>query len=145
MYLRIISYLIFAILVTGCKTSAVVDEPALETNIALPDWVDNPEYPGYVGITTSAQPQQMGGIEAQRRVAEMLARAEISRIKSSSVQSRSTIVTTSSNAGVNISSDDLRRVSSAQALRLNDVKIIEEWTHPETGELYMWLAYPVTP
>ena len=94
-------------------------------------------------MTASAKPQQMGGIDAQRRVAHMLARAEISRIKSSSVQSASTVETISSNKGVTINADDFRRVSTVQALRLNDVKVLDEWTHPETGELYMWLAYPI--
>ena len=87
----------------------------------------------------------MGGIEAQRRVARMLARAEMARIKSASVQAQSTSEITSSSSGVKISSDDFRRVSTMQALQLNDVKLVEEWTHPDTGELYMWLVYPVYP
>lgn len=139
--MRLYSYLLLAIFATGCNTVSQTKE----SNIELPKWIDNPEYPGYVGITASAQPQQMGGIEAQRRVAHMLARAELARVRSTAVQSKSRIETTSSNSGVTISSDDFRRASTAQALQLNDVKVIEEWTHPETGELFIWLAYPVTP
>ncbi|MBC8211221.1 MAG: hypothetical protein H8E21_09130 [Gammaproteobacteria bacterium] len=139
--MRIFPYLLLAIFVTGCST---VNQPT-ETTIALPTWVDNPEYPGHIGITASALPQQKGGIEAQRRVAKILARAEMSRFKSASVESQSRIATTSSTSGgVKISADDFKRVSTVGALQLNDVKVIQEWTHPETGELFMWLAYPMT-
>lgn len=139
--MRIPLLILTIILISGCNSATVPNQ----SQVALPKWIDNPEYPGYVGITASAQPQRMGGIEAQRRVAHMLARAEMARVRSTSVQSKSRIETTVSNTGVKISSDDFRRASTAQALQLNDVKVIEEWTHPETGELFLWLAYPVTP
>jgi hypothetical protein len=133
--------ILISVFIAACNTATVQNK----SDVILPKWIEEPAYPGHVAITTSAQPQQMGGIDAQRRVAHMLARAEMARIKSSSVQSRSTTEITSSSSGVTINADDLRRISSIQALRLNDVKVIEEWIHPESGELYMWLAYPVDP
>lgn len=139
--LRIPLLILSILLISGCNSATVREQ----SGVALPKWIDNPEYPGYVGITASAQPQQMGGIEAQRRVAHMLARAEMARVRSTSVQSDTRIETTASKSGVTINADDFRRASTAQALQLNDVKVIEEWTHPETGELFIWLAYPVTP
>jgi hypothetical protein len=138
--LRIIVLIIISILLIACKTAPT----PYEQTVMHPEWIDNPDYAGYIGITTSAQPQQMGGIDAQRRVARVLARAEISRIKSTSVESTSTFETNSSNKGFTVSAEGFDRISTAQALRFNDVKVVEEWTHPETGELFMWLAYPMS-
>ena len=114
-----------------------------EQGIQLPDWYYNPTVPGFVGVTASAKPQSMGGLEGQRRTAVMIARAEMARMKSVQVESTSLTSITSSGSGVQFSNEDMQRRGSVQMLQLGDVVIKDEWVHPETKELFLWLVYPV--
>ena len=114
-----------------------------QAEVPLPGWVDNPSAPGYVGVVSSAMPQPIGGIEGQRRVALLAARAEMARMQSAQASGTNLTSITASSDRVKISSEDFRRVSSAQALSLYDVSVREQWLHPVTGELFLWLVYPV--
>lgn len=131
---------LFALLVSGCNTVPVSQGGDVE----LPFWYDNPSYHGYIGVTASAPPQSIGGLEGQRRAALLIARAEMARMKGVQVQSLSLTSTTSTSSGVTFSNEDFRRAGSTQLLQLNNVVVRDEWVHPETGELFLWLVYPVS-
>ena len=124
---------------SSCSTGPVSPVGGVE----LPAWYYDPSYPGYIGVTASAPPQSMGGLEGQRRAALLIARAEMARMKSAQVQSLSQTSTTTTSSGVTFSNEDFRRVGSTQLLQLGNVEIKDEWIHPETGELFLWLVYPV--
>lgn len=124
---------------SACGTGPV----AQNGDVQLPAWYDDPSYPGYIGVIASAPPQSMGGLEGQRRAALLLARAEMARMKSVQVQSLSLTSTTTTGSGVTFSNEDFRRVGSTQLLQLNNVVVKDEWIHPQTGELFLWLVYPV--
>lgn len=130
---------LFALLVSGCSSG-----PVSQGNVELPAWYEDPSYPGYIGVTASAPPQSMGGLEGQRRAALLIARAEMARMKSVQVQSLSLTSTTVTGSGVTFSNEDFRRAGSTQLLQLNNVEVRDEWMHPETGELFLWLVYPVS-
>ena len=126
-----------ALLVGGCATESKIKQQS------LPEWFYNPHTPGYVGVASSAPTQKMGGLEGQRRYAILKARAEMARMQNVQVQSESNISQKVSNSGVKVSYDDFRKLSSAQTLDLYNVEIKDEWVNPETGELFLWLSYPV--
>ena len=128
------------LLLAGCNTMP----ESQGGDVELPAWYNDPSLPGYIGVTASAPPQSMGGLEGQRRAALLIARAEMARMKSVQVQSLSQSSTTTTGSGVTYSNDDFRRAGSTQLLQLNNVVIKDEWIHPETGELFLWLVYPVS-
>jgi hypothetical protein len=129
----------FVLFLSGCNTVPV----SQGGDVDLPVWYDDPSLPGYVGVTASAPPQSIGGLEGQRRAALLIARAEMARMKSVQVQSLSQSSTTTTSSGVTFSNEDFRRVGSTQLLQLNNVVVKDEWINPETGELFLWLVYPV--
>ena len=129
---------LLALLLSSCSTG-----PASPGGVQYPAWYEDPSYPGYIGVTASAPPQSMGGLEGQRRAALLIARAEMARMKSVQVQSLSLSSTTTTAAGVTFSNEDFRLAGSTQILQLNNVVVKDEWINPETGELFLWLVYPV--
>jgi hypothetical protein len=130
----------FALFISGCNTVPV----SQGSDVQLPAWYDDPSLPGYIGVTSSAPPQSMGGLEGQRRAALLIARAEMARMKSVQVQSLSQSSTTTTSSGVTFSNEDFRRAGSTQLLQLNNVVVRDEWIHPQTGEMFLWLVYPVS-
>lgn len=134
------SCLVTALVLQGCASSS--SHPADNPSSRLPAWILNPDKPGFISVVGSAPRQDMGGTQAQYRVAMMKARQELAqmvrvRIKSTtemSVEDRGGKV--SREAGV-----DTGMQSSAE-LNLDSARVIEEWTDPEDGKLYIWLALP---
>jgi len=96
-----------------------------------------------MGVTSSAPVQKMGGIDGQRRYALLRARAEMARMQNVHVQSKSETFQEISSSGVKFNYDDYKKLSSSQALDLYNVVIKKEWINPETGELFLWLTYPI--
>lgn len=107
--------------------------------VELPDWFYNPDIPGYIGISTTAAPQSFGGLEAQQRVAESKARAELGRMARVQVQSKN-LIRKSDQEGVDMRTDS--RLSSAEILDLSRMEVREQWLHPTTGDLYIWVLLP---
>ncbi len=141
-WLRVLTHpFLLLLFLSACSSGPAIQESRVE----LPFWYENPSYPGYIGVTASAMPQKIGGIEGQRRAALLMARAEMAKMKNVQVQSLSETVTTTTNSGVRFSNEDYRRIGSTQALQLYNVVVKDEWIHPETGELFLWLVYPVSP
>lgn len=108
-----------------------------------PYWVQNPTKEGYLSVVGSAKVQKRGGLSIQERVALLTARAELSRIYHSHVKSSSTTSIESSKRGNSLQSDSSTTVQSSSALRLSDAVILKKWTHPDTKELFLWLALPL--
>lgn len=107
--------------------------------VELPNWFHDPDIPGYIGISATAAPQSFGGIEAQQRVAESKARAELGRMARVQVQSRN-LVRKSDQEGVDMQTAS--RLSSAEMLDLSRMEVREQWLHPTTGDLYIWVLVP---
>ncbi|MCW8956545.1 MAG: hypothetical protein OQL09_06650 [Gammaproteobacteria bacterium] len=125
----LITTLLSACMGTGSKIAGV--QP--------PDWFHNPDIPGYIGFSAKAAPQSFGGIEAQQRVAESKARAELGRMARVQVQSRN-LVRKSDQEGVDMQTAS--RLSSAEMLDLSRMEVREQWLHPVTGDLYIWVLLP---
>jgi hypothetical protein len=129
-------------LLAGCVSNSV--KTGTNTGSNLPDWFYNPHYKGYMGITSSAPVQKMGGIEGQRRVALLKARAELARMQNVQVEARSKTFREVSKQGVKFNYEDYKKLSTAQGLDLYNVSIKDEWIDTNTGELYLWLIYPIS-
>ena len=121
-------------LLTACMGSG-----SKVAGVQPPDWFYNPDLPGYIGVSTTATPQSFGGIEAQQRVAESKARAELGRMARVQVQSRN-LIRKSDQEGVDMQTAS--RLSSAEMLDLSRMEVREQWLHPTTGDLYIWVLVP---
>jgi hypothetical protein len=130
--------LLISTLMLGCAVpSANSWNSSLSSS--TPAWVLNPEKPGYQSVTGSAPPQDWGGRSAQYRVAEMVARKELAQMVRVQIESTS------------LSQEELRagkfsrdvntetRLKSRVELSLESARVIEEWTDPQTGVLYIWM------
>ncbi len=128
-------------ILSACNNSGVKSS-AGDDQVMPPDWFYNPGNNQYLGVTGAAPVQDFGGIDAQRRVALIRARAELGRIAKVHVDSENNINTTVNSNGVVKSSNSYIKLTSAEVLDLIDAEIKEEWIHPKTGELYIWLVLP---
>lgn len=107
-----------------------------------PYWVEDPSLKGHIGVVGSAIKQDWGGKQAQHRVAIAKARSELAKAFQTHIDSvnRLTITDRGGQASTEFSQDTTAR--SKQALRLHDATVLEEWTDPDTGELFIWLVLP---
>lgn len=121
---------------TGSKTGGEQAVPG------APSWVLNPDKAGYVSVVGSAPKQDWGGHAAQYRVAEMKARQELAQMVRVRVESTSKFATEDRAGKVSRSADIETKMQSSVDLSLESARVIEEWTDPKSGELYIWLVTP---
>jgi len=136
-------HLIAALFVAGC--SAPHANSGTDVSARLPAWVLNPsDKPGYMSIVGSAPKQSKGGAEAQHRVALLKARQELA--ESRHVQLKSVLIArTEGSAGqVSRSADIMTQLTSNEILNSDSIRVVEEWTDPLTGMLYVWYQIPVS-
>lgn len=107
-----------------------------------PAWVLNPDKPGYVSVVGSAPKQDWGGHAAQFRVAEMKARQELAQQVRVQVESVNRARTEDRSGVVSRSGDVETKLQSSVDLILESARVVEEWTDPQSGELYIWLVTP---
>jgi hypothetical protein len=108
-----------------------------------PAWVLNPDKAGYVSVVGSAPKQDWGGRAAQYRVAEMKARQELAQQVRVQVESTNRYKTEDRSGSVSRSGDVETRLQSSVDLILEKARVVEEWTDPRSGELYIWLVTPL--
>jgi hypothetical protein len=113
-----------------------------KANKAYPAWVLNPDYPGHIGVIGSAPRQDMGGRDAQHRVAMLKARQELAQMIRVHVDSTVRTKVEARGARVERESDTETRLRSIEALSLERARVVNEWVDPETGELYLLLVTP---
>jgi len=107
-----------------------------------PAWVLSPDTPGHIGVIGSAPRQDMGGREAQYRVAMLKARQELAQMIRVHVESttRSQVEDRGGRVNRDLAVDTTLR--STETLSLERARVIDEWVDPETGELYIHLVTP---
>jgi len=123
----------------GCAGSSAKTAKAGKV---YPAWVLNPGTPGHIGVIGSAPRQDMGGREAQYRVAMLKARQELAQMIRVHVESttRSRVEDRGGRVNRDLAVDTTLR--STEALSLDRARVIDEWVDPETGELYIHLVTP---
>jgi hypothetical protein len=130
-----------AVLLLGC--SGAGSKAGNEEHVSsAPSWVLNPDKPGYQSVVASAPKQDWGGRAAQYRVAEMKARQELAQMVRVRVESSNQYATEDRAGKVGRSADVETRLQSSVDLSLEAARVIEEWTDPQSGELYIWLVTP---
>ncbi|MBI4808399.1 MAG: LPP20 family lipoprotein [Nitrosomonadales bacterium] len=138
---RLFIYLVAALLLLGCTGTGqkAADAGGIP---GAPAWVMNPDKPGYTSVVGSAPKQDWGGRAAQLRVAEMKARQELAQIVRVQVESMNKFKTEDRSGSVSRTGDVETRLRSSVDLSLESARVIEEWTDPQSGELYIWLVTP---
>jgi hypothetical protein len=137
--LRNLIALIFTIVwLSGCAAPSQVSATADD----MPAWVLNPARPGYISVVGAAPKQDWGGRSAQHRVAEMKARQELAQMVTVRIESTNRYSTTVGGDGVSRTADIDTKLQSATDLSLASARVVEEWTDPKSGELYILLATP---
>lgn len=130
-----------ALLLIGC--AGVGSKAASEKQVSgLPSWVLNPDKPGFQSVVGSAPKQDWGGHAAQYRVAEMKARQELAQMVRVRVESTNKYATEDRAGKVSRNADVETKLQSSVELSLESAKVIEEWTDPKSGDLYIWLITP---
>ncbi len=109
---------------------------------AYPPWVLNPDHPGHIGVVGSAPKQDMGGNEAQYRVAMLKARQELAQMIRVHVATTSRTKIEDRGGQVTRDLDMQTQLRSIESLSLERARVINEWRDPETGELYLFLVTP---
>jgi len=107
-----------------------------------PAWVLNPDKAGYVSVVGSASRQDWGGHAAQYRVAEMKARQELAQMVRVRVESANRYATETRAGKASTSAEVETKLQSSVDLSLEAARVAEEWTDPQSGELYIWLITP---
>lgn len=138
---NLFSVLAATLLLLGC---AGAGQKAGDVKViaGAPGWVMNPDKPGYTSVVASAPRQDWGGHAAQYRVAQMKARQELAQMVRVRVESTNRSSTEDRAGTVSRSGDVETRVQSSVDLILESARVIEEWTDPQSGELYIWLVTP---
>ncbi|MDO8925724.1 MAG: LPP20 family lipoprotein [Sideroxyarcus sp.] len=138
---KLFSVLAATLLLLGCA-GAGQKAGDVKAIAGAPAWVMNPDKPGYTSVVASAPKQDWGGHAAQFRVAQMKARQELAQMVRVRVESTNRSSTEDRAGTVSRSGDVETRVKSSVDLILESARVIEEWTDPQSGELYIWLVTP---
>lgn len=139
---NVLSGLVAALLLLGCAGPGAKVAAGGKQVAGAPAWVLNPDKPGYVSVVGSAPRQDWGGHAAQYRVAEMKARQELAQMVRVRVESTNKFATEDRGGKVSRSADIETRLQASVDLSLESARVIEEWTDPQSGELYIWLTTP---
>lgn len=138
---NLVTALFAAVLLLGCGGAG--PKAGNEKLVSgAPSWVLNPDKPGFQSVVASAPRQDWGGHAAQYRVAEMKARQELAQMVRVRVESANQYATEDRAGKVGRSADVETRLQSSVDLSLEAARVIEEWTDPQSGELYIWLVTP---
>jgi len=138
---RVLALAAVALLAAACATGGA-RSPAKPAKV-YPAWVVNPDLPGYNGVIGSAPPQDMGGRDAQYRVAMLKARQELARMIRVQVEAKTTTRLEQRNGQPATQEyDSEMRLRANEALQLDRARVADEWVDPETGDLYLHLVTP---
>ena len=128
-----------AVLIVGCAGSG---SPRAKANKAYPSWVLNPDYPGHIGVVGSAPRQDIGGREAQYRVAMLKARQELAQMIRVHVESTTQTKIEDRSGRVTRELDMETRLRSIEGLSLDHARVVDEWVDPDSGDFYLFLVTP---
>ncbi|MFH1897359.1 MAG: LPP20 family lipoprotein [Candidatus Desantisbacteria bacterium] len=103
-----------------------------------PIWVYQPNYGGVLGAVGIAKKQEKGGYAAQKRLAIVIAQAEIAKQIEVMVDTELQTEKTMINQDYYSKFSSLSRQETQQLIKNAVVK--DEWIQPETGELYVWVV-----
>lgn len=113
-------------------------------NTVLPDWVLHPDRSGYLAVVGSAPAQTMGGQMAQRRAARIDAERRLAEQIRIYVNRKQSVSRMQQGQEVASSFESATTLESSAALRPSNARILKEWVHPESGELFVLLGLLVS-
>ena len=130
---RLLFLILFLVTLSACKQTTTRE---VEGTI-YPAWVLNPQINGFEAVSASAPKQKMGGDYAQRRVALTKARQQLAEQIRVRVQSVYLNSITDAGGEVSISQSMKTKMRSRVMLNMGNAKILSEWVHPTSGDLYI--------
>ena len=130
---RLLFLILFLVTLSACKQTT--SREAEDT--IYPAWVLNPQINGFEAVSASAPKQKMGGDYAQRRVALTKARQQLAEQIRVRVQSVYMNSITDAGGEVSISQSMKTKMRSRVMLNMGNAKILSEWVHPASGDLYI--------
>ena len=136
MNIRLIFIVLTLSLNSACKQNTTYTSNS-EQNDTYPAWVLNPQINGFVAVSASAPKQKMGGDYAQRRVALTKARQQLAEQIRVRVEAQSIDSIEVANGIVTTRQSMKARIHSLVMLNMGNARIINEWVHPNSGELYI--------
>ncbi len=106
---------------------------------SLPTWVKNPRYDGYLGAIGIAKRDDNSGYERSRRLAKILAEAELAKQKQILINSICKLEKTAvfSNAVLTRYTSKIQCQSEQIAKAYLKTIVSHEWIDPRTGDLYL--------
>jgi hypothetical protein len=143
-------YLIVLLLATislaGCAvpegSHKMVSSAVVTPKVSSPAWVLSPEKTGFVSVVGAAPVQDWGGRDAQYRVALKKAHQELAQMVRVQVKSTTLVKSEVSKDGLKQEADIETRLQSNVGLSLDAAQVIEQWSDPHSGMLYIWLVTP---
>lgn len=108
-----------------------------ENNTVLPFWVEDHRLANYLSVIGSSDIQKIGGEQAQYNVAMQKARDKLRIEFQKNRDDFNAVKRKNSNYQ---SQDEINE--SIETLMLENAIVQAEWTHPETGRIYLWLIIP---
>jgi len=152
--LSIALFLLSTLLISGCKSTkadlstsntehnqdSIQNLQNPEVNTSYPKWVFTPKLNGYHVVLGSAPKQINKNYRAQLTVAISSARAELAKIKNTSVASTLDIERTSDKP---LSFESNTNIESNVAFDISKADVIKSWKHPETEELFILYGYKI--
>ncbi|MDH4190434.1 MAG: LPP20 family lipoprotein [Betaproteobacteria bacterium] len=139
---KVLALVVVALGLAACASGAGRNVAPAKPVKNYPAWVLNPDQPGLIGVIGSAPRQEMGGRDAQYRVAMIRARQELARMIRVQIQATSTTRVEERNGRATQDFDSEMRMRANEALRLDRARVVDEWVDAETGELYLHLVTP---
>lgn len=108
----------------------------------LPIWVYQPDYESSLGAVGIAKKQEIGGYDAQKRLAVVIAQAELSKqvelLVNSELETEKTVIESEAKQSYQEKLKSLSKQETQQLIKNAIVK--DEWLNPKTGDLYVWVV-----
>ena len=101
----------------------------------------HPQLDGYLTAVGSAMAQEIGGLESQRRVALLRARADLAKNVRVYVSKQLSIRKQSDAASPQV--DQQIKIRAVELQQMDKAIVKSEWLNKKTGELFIWYVVPI--
>ena len=126
------------LLCSACSTSLNKQDKQVASN-NFPHWLNDPALEGHLTVTASAMPQNIGGMEGQRRAALLRARAELAKNTRVFVNKSFTSLQTKDQ----ITFNQQLSIRAIELQQLTGANVRAEWIDPASSELFIWYVIPI--
>jgi len=120
------------------KSNSIQKSQNTKVNSSYPKWIFSPRLNGYYVVLGSAPKQNNSNYRAQLIVAIASARAELAKIKNTSVAST---LDTKQTSETPLAFESNTHLESNVVFDISKADVIKSWKHPKTEELFILYGY----